>query len=134
MKLQQGPVFIVGMVNSTEDAVLQLILQDCHVTYHEIEKTLGFTGTSIHSILHEYFIVKKIFSLCQSLKKRLVPIGRKKSSKKYDRGVLKHVYNIAMNRANESWIYAYEPESKQQLSPSKWSPVFSEKLDMSQSY
>ena len=62
MKLHQGPVFIDFMVNSTEivvqdefregrpksvvipetiDAVGQLILQDRHVTYREIETTLG---------------------------------------------------------------------------------------------
>ena len=38
----------------------QLILQDRHVTYREIESTLGISGTSMHSILHEHLIVKKI--------------------------------------------------------------------------
>ena len=54
MKLHQGPVFIDVMVNSTEvvvpeiiDAVHQLISQDRHVTYHEIETTLDVSGTSI---------------------------------------------------------------------------------------
>ena len=42
------------------DAVCQLILQDPHVTYHEIETTLGISGTSIHSILHEHLTVKKV--------------------------------------------------------------------------
>ena len=106
MKLHQGPVFINGIVNSTEvlvhsktnfvkvvqnqygmvnstelewsqnkfregrlksvfipqtiDAVRQLILQDRHVTYREIETILGNSGTSINSILHEYLTVKKI--------------------------------------------------------------------------
>ncbi len=32
--------------------------------------------------------------------------------KKYDRGASKHVYDIVTG--DESWIYAYEPESKQQ--------------------
>ena len=36
MKLHQGPVFIDGRVNS-----MQQILQDRHVTYREIETTLG---------------------------------------------------------------------------------------------
>ena len=40
----------------------QLILQDCHVTYREIDTTLGISGTSIHSMLHEDFTVKKICS------------------------------------------------------------------------
>ena len=33
------------------DAVRQLILQDRHVTYHEIETSLGISGTSMHSTL-----------------------------------------------------------------------------------
>ena len=64
--------------------------------------------------------------------------------KKYNRGASKNVYHIVTG--DKWWIYAYEPESKQQMSqiqqkllahealPSKLSPVFSEKLDMSQSY
>ena len=44
------------------DAVCQLILQDRHVTYHEIETTLAISGTSIHSILHEHLTVTKICS------------------------------------------------------------------------
>ena len=82
MKLHQGPVFINFMVNSTDsslqdefrkgrpksvvvletvNAVRQLILQDRHVTYREIETTLGINVTSIHSILHEHLTVKNIF-------------------------------------------------------------------------
>ena len=37
----------------------QLILQNRHVTYREIETTLGINGTSIHSILHEHLTAKK---------------------------------------------------------------------------
>ena len=40
----------------------QLILQDRHVTYREIETTLGISGTSIRSILHEHLTVKIICS------------------------------------------------------------------------
>ena len=40
----------------------QLILQDRRVTYREIETTLGISGNSIHSILHEHLTVKKISS------------------------------------------------------------------------
>ena len=50
------------IVSETIDAVPQLILQDHHVTYREIETTLGIIGTSIHSILHERLTVKKICS------------------------------------------------------------------------
>ena len=73
MKPHQGPVFIDGMVNSSEvivhsktnsvegrpksvvvpeiiDAEAQLILQTAnHVIYREMETTLGISGTSIHS-------------------------------------------------------------------------------------
>ena len=36
----------------------------------------------------------------------------KEMLQKYDRGALKHVYDIVTDE--ESWIYAYKPESKQQ--------------------
>ena len=42
----------------------QLILQDSHVTYRYIETTLGISGTSIHSLLHEQLTVKQICSRC----------------------------------------------------------------------
>ena len=90
-------------------------------------------------------------TISQSLKKRLVSISRKKCFKKYDRGASKHVYDIATG--DESWIYVYEPESKQQSTicvfqdepnPAKVARAqstskqmiacFSEKLYMSQSY
>ena len=35
----------------------------------------------------------------------------KEMLQKYDRGASKHVYDIVTG--DESWIYAYEPESKQ---------------------
>ena len=81
IKLYQGPVFIdvsrdrsslqdefcegrpkSVVVSETIDAVRHLILQDRHVTYREIETTLGISGTSIYSILYEDLTVKKIRS------------------------------------------------------------------------
>ena len=69
MKLHHGPVFIDGrsslqnefregrpnsvVVPETIDAVRQLILQVRHVSYREIETTLGNSGTSLHSIINE---------------------------------------------------------------------------------
>ena len=38
------------VVSETIDAVHQLIFQDHHVSYREVETTLGISGTSIHSI------------------------------------------------------------------------------------
>ena len=56
------------VVPKTIDAKGQLILQDRHVTYHGTETTLGISGTSIHSILHELLIVKKFVRLgCQTV-------------------------------------------------------------------
>ena len=51
------------VVAETVDAVRQLILQDPHLTYREIETTLGINGSSIYSILHEDLTVKKMYSL-----------------------------------------------------------------------
>ena len=50
------------VVPETIDAVRQVILQDRHVTYHEIETTLGISGTSIHSKLRKQLTVQKICS------------------------------------------------------------------------
>ena len=95
----------------------KLILQDRHVTYREVVKTLGISGTSIHSILHEHLTVKKICScwiphnLSIAQKKARVDWS-KEMLQKYDLGASKHVYDIVTG--DESWIYAYEPENKQQ--------------------
>ena len=98
MTIHQGPAFIDGMVNSTEVVVQdefregrpksvvvpetiytvrQLILQDRHVIYREIETTLCISGTRIHSILHEYFTVKKN---CSRWIKHNLPIAQKNQS------------------------------------------------------
>ena len=41
-----------AVVSANIDAVLKLIKQERHVTYREIELSLGIYSTSIHSILH----------------------------------------------------------------------------------
>ena len=46
------------VVPETIDAMRQLILQDRHMTYREIETTLGINETNIHSILHEHLTAK----------------------------------------------------------------------------
>ena len=108
MKLHPGPVFIDDMVNSTEVVVnsktdfvkvvqIQLLLHkplilyaNCYCkivmyTYREIETTLGISGTSIHSILHEHLTPKK----------RLESIGRKKCSK--------NTIAVLRNKSMTSW-------------------------------
>ena len=44
------------------DAMSELINQYRNITYREIEASLGISSTSIHSILHENLVVKKICS------------------------------------------------------------------------
>ena len=54
-----GPKSVV--VPETVDTVHKQILQESHVAYREIGTTLGISGTSIYSILHERLTVKKLF-------------------------------------------------------------------------
>ena len=95
----------------------QLILQDRHVTYREIKTTIGISGASIDSILHKHLTVKKIclrwilHNLSIAQKNDRVDWS-KEMLKKYYRRASKQVYNIVTG--DESWIYAYEPKSKQQ--------------------
>ena len=94
----------------------QLILQDRHVNYPEIETTLGI---SIHSIVHKHFKTakKRLFALDSTQfvnrSKKARVDWSKEMLQKYDRGASKNVYDIMTG--DEAWIYAYKPESKQQL-------------------
>ena len=71
-------VFIPETIN----IVRQLIFQDCHMIYREIETTLVTSGISIQSILHEHLTVKKkivrvgCHTICKSLKKAPTDIAR----------------------------------------------------------
>ena len=56
------PKSVVGPENI--NAVQKMIMQDRHVTYCEIEATLGISSTSIYKILHKHLVVKKICSHC----------------------------------------------------------------------
>ena len=93
MAMKQHPMVLcqTGLMNSIVsvkvlqkqpeniDAVRELIMQDHHVTYREIQASLGIAFTSIHSILHEHLAVKMICSrwISESLKKSFVSIGKK---------------------------------------------------------
>lgn len=97
------------------DAVRELILQDRHITYREIQASLGISKTSIQTILHEHLSVRK---LCA----RWIPHKLTEAQKmdrvnwcqeminKYKNGKSKNVYDIVTG--DESWIYEYEPERK----------------------
>ena len=89
LKLHQGPMFFDGIVINggrsslqdefragrpksvvvpeTIDAVRQLTLQDCQVTYREIEATLGISETSIQYT--KTFVRVRSLTICHSLKK-----------------------------------------------------------------
>ena len=93
----------------------QLILQDLHVTYGEIET--GISGTSIHSILHEHLTINTVCSRWNphnlSIAQKKARVGwSKEILQTFDRGASKHFYDIVTG--DESWLYAYESESKQQ--------------------
>ena len=47
------PKLVVGTENI--NAVQKLIMQNRHVTYCEIEATLGISSSSIYETLHEHF-------------------------------------------------------------------------------
>ena len=49
---RQGPPK-TAFVSEYIDAVHELIMQDPHVTYREIELFLGISPSNFHSILHE---------------------------------------------------------------------------------
>ena len=59
--VREGPPQTV-VVPENIDAVRKLITQDRHVTYREVEASLGFSSNSTHSILQEQLSVKKTCS------------------------------------------------------------------------
>ncbi|GBP41202.1 hypothetical protein EVAR_30640_1 [Eumeta japonica] len=101
-------------------------MQNRHVTYREIKASLSISMTIIHKILHENLAAKKNYSrwIPYSLsidQKRIVSIGAK-NDKKYNHSALKAVNNIYTG--DESWIYAYDPETKQQSTVWVPNPTF----------
>lgn len=99
------------------DAVQKLIEEDRHVTYQEIQSSLGIGMTAIQKILHEELWVRKLISrwvphnLSEEQKAARVT-WCKKTLKRFNGGASKLVYDIVSG--DESWIYSYEPESKTQ--------------------
>ena len=60
-KFREGPPK-TAVAPENIDAVRELIMQDRHVTYREIEAFLGISSTNIHSILHEHLALKNFCS------------------------------------------------------------------------
>lgn len=99
------------------NAVRKLLEEDRRTTYSEIETSLGIGGNAIKIILHDHIGVRKLcarwipHNLTESQKKARVDWCRK-NIERFDRGQSNHVYDIVTG--DETWIYCYEPESKQQ--------------------
>ena len=97
------------------DAVRKLIEEDRHVTYREIQATLDIGMSQIQIILHEQLGVKKLFSrwiphsLCEEQKAARVT-WCVRTLERFHAGSSNAIYNIVSG--DESWIYAYEPETK----------------------
>ena len=76
---------------------------------------MGIYSTSIYSILHEHLAIKKTCSRWIPHNLRITPknvrVVCKEMLEKYEGGASKYVYKIVT--AGESWICAYEPETKQ---------------------
>ncbi|KAL0850447.1 hypothetical protein ABMA28_012250 [Loxostege sticticalis] len=80
-------------------AVRQLILEDRHVTYREIEALLGISGTTIQKILHEAIGVRKL--VCRWIPHLLSDDHKaarvkwcKKTLQRFNQGESNHVYDI----------------------------------------
>ena len=71
-EIREGPSK-TAVVPENIDAVSELIMQDSHVIYREIELYLGISPTNIHSILREQLAVKNFYSAIAQ--KRLLSIG-----------------------------------------------------------
>ena len=71
------------VVPETIDTVRQLILQDRRVTYREIECLVGpaYIQYCMNICLSKKFVRVESHTICQSLRKRILSIGRKKCSK-----------------------------------------------------
>ncbi|XP_011063832.1 PREDICTED: uncharacterized protein LOC105151689 [Acromyrmex echinatior] len=104
-------------VATNVDAVREMIERDRHMTYREIQASLGIDMKAIHTILHDHLSVRKLCSrwiphnLIEAQKQARVKWS-KEMLKKFNRGRSNLVYNIVTG--DETWIYSYEPESKQQ--------------------
>lgn len=95
----------------------RMIEDDRSVTYAEIGSSLGIGVSQVQKILHEHLGVRKLCSrwiphnLTNIQKEERVRWCRE-MLQKYDNGRSNLIYSIVTG--DESWIYCYEPEKKQQ--------------------
>ncbi|KAG5325413.1 SETMR methyltransferase, partial [Acromyrmex heyeri] len=106
-----------SVVATNVDAVREMIERDRHMTYREIQASLGIDMKAIHTILHNHLSVWKLCSRWMphnltEVQKQVRVKWKKEMLKKFNRGRSNLIYNIVTG--DETWIYSYEPESKQQ--------------------
>lgn len=97
--------------------VADLIREHRNVSYEEIEETLGIGSAAVNVILHDHLGVHKLVSrwiphLLSDDQKRDRVEWCKFMLKRFDEGRSKSVSAIVTG--DETWIYSYDPETKQQ--------------------
>lgn len=97
--------------------VKKLIRNDRHITYEEITEELQIGNNAVSTILHDFLGVRKVcarwipHSLSEEQKEKRVD-WCKFMLTKFKGGESKEVSKIVTG--DESWIYQYDPETKQQ--------------------
>ena len=99
------------------NAVQKLIEEDRHVTYREIQTSLGIGMSQIQKILHDELWVRKLISrwvphnLSEEQKAARVTWCQK-NLERFNGGTSNLVFDIVSG--DETWIYSYEPDNKTQ--------------------
>lgn len=106
-----------AVVPENVDAVREMIMADRHTTYHEIRASLGIGMSQIKTILHKHLTVRKLCS--RWIPHNLTEVQKKARVtwslamlKRFAGGSSNLVWNIVTG--DETWIYCYEPETKNQ--------------------
>lgn len=98
-------------------ATEKLIKENRNITHRDIQEELGIGSSAVDIILHKHLGVRKLASrwiphlLTEEQKQARVDWCRF-MLEKFDGGSSKQVFNIVTG--DESWIYNYDPETKQQ--------------------
>lgn len=101
------------------DRVASLIQSNRNITYREIQEEVKIGSSAVNTILHKHLGVRKLASrwiphlLSESQKQDRVD-WCKFMLQKFDGGASKQVAYIVTG--DESWVYSYDPETKQQSS------------------
>lgn len=99
------------------DAVHRLVLEDPRVRVKVIAETLHISAGSVHSILHDHLQLSKVSARwvpkCLTIfdKQRRVACSRELLHR-YERDPCD--FEARIITADETWVYDYQPESKQQ--------------------